>query len=234
MDTRLQEDLRAWLQDDAQREQALLSSGYQGSAYLYAHGDTRLVIKKAGGGLLSGWFHRHMLRREARVYQQLAGVDGVPHSPGLLDKTWLVLEFIDGASLKEARRTLENPELFYTRLREVIEACHAVGVAHGDLKRKDNVLVMAGEQPCIIDFGTAVMRAGGLLDRLMFRLVRRFDYNAWIKVKYARDYAAISATDLQWYRPTIVERGFRWMRRVWRIVTFRQARKRRRNRKQST
>jgi predicted Ser/Thr protein kinase len=234
MDTRLQDDLRAWLQDDAQREQALLSSGYQGSAYLYEHGGNRLVIKKAGGGALTGWLHRHMLRREARVYQHLTEVSGVPHSPGMLDGRWLLLEFVDGVSLKEARRTLQHPEVFYDRLREVIAAFHAVGVAHGDLKRKDNVLVMAGEQPCVIDFGTAVMRDGSLLDRLLFRLVRRFDYNAWIKVKYARDYEAISAEDQQWYRPTIVERGFRTIRRLWRIITFRQARKRRRNNKRST
>jgi predicted Ser/Thr protein kinase len=233
MDTQLQEDLRAWLRDDARRERALLSAGYQGSAYLYDSNGDRLVIKQAGGSWLTGWFHRHMLKREARVYKRLEAVNGVPHSPGMLDDTWLVLEFVDGVSLKDARHTLQNPENFYNRLREVITACHAVGVAHGDLKRKDNVLVMAGEQPCVIDFGTAVLRDGSLIDRLLFRLVRRFDYNAWIKVKYARDYATISEEDLRWYRPTIVERGFRVLRRIWRTITFRQARKRRRKRKRS-
>jgi hypothetical protein len=57
--------------------------------------------------------------------------------------------------------------------------------------------------------------------------VRRFDDNAWIKVKYARDYAAIAPEDLYWYQPTIVERMFQLILRVFRKLTFRQARKRR-------
>ena len=105
---------------------------------------------------------------------------------------------------------------------------HAAGVAHGDLKRKDNVLVAAGERPVVIDFGTAVQRNGSLPDQLFFRLIRRFDYNAWIKAKYDGDYESISAADLEWYRPTIVESLFRQVRRFWRTITFRQARKRRR------
>ena len=229
MDEALQETLRQFVNDEQRRTSALLSSGYQGSAYLYETGDTRLVIKEAAGGLLTGWFHRLMLRREAHVYQLMAGLPGVPHSPGMLDDAFLVLEFIDGESMKEARHGLVDPPAFYDRLREVISSFHALGIAHGDLKRKDNVLVVAGECPVVIDFGTAVTRDGSLFDRLMFRLVRRFDYNAWIKNKYDGDYDAISADDLRWYRPTIIENGFRQLRRFWRTITFRQARKRRRH-----
>jgi predicted Ser/Thr protein kinase len=230
VDEQLKRALRVWLADDALREQGLLSSGYQGSAYLFA-GDVagktaKYVLKRAAAGLLTGWFHRLMLQREARVYELLAHVEGVPHSPGLLDNTWLVLEFIDGQSLKEARYALNDEQLFYARLHEIIMAFHTAGVAHGDLKRKDNVLVKAGELPVVIDFGTAVMREGGMVDRLLFKLVRRLDHNAWIKVKYRHDYAAISAEDLRWYRPSILERGFRQLQRFWRAVSLRQMRKR--------
>jgi predicted Ser/Thr protein kinase len=227
MDASLQESLRQFLNDATRRQAALLSSGYQGSAYLYHTGDTKLVIKEAAGGALTGWFHRLMLRREAHVYELMAGLSGVPHSPGMLDDAYLVLEFIDGESMKEARHGLEDPPAFYDRLREIITGFHALGIAHGDLKRKDNVLIVAGERPVVIDFGTAVTRDRSLFDRLMFRLVRRFDYNAWIKNKYDGDYDAITDADLRWYRPTIVENGFRQLRRFWRTITFRQARKRR-------
>jgi len=174
-----------------------------------------------------------MLRREARVYELMSGLTGVPHSPGLLDGTWLLLEYIEGESLKAARHTLRDREAFYARLLQVLHDFHAAGVAHGDLKRKDNVLVTPDEQPVVIDFGTAVQREGGLVDRLVFRLVRRFDYNAWVKVKYDNDYSAISEADRRWYRPTIVEDGFRLIRRFWRTITFRQARKRRKRRRES-
>jgi len=224
----LREDLRQFLNDEQRRESALLSSGYQGSAYLYESGPTKLVIKQAAGGLLTGWFHRLMLRREAHVYQLLGDLPGVPHSPGMLDDTYLLLEFIDGESMKEARHGLSDPPAFYDRLREIISSFHALGIAHGDLKRKDNVLVTPDECPVVIDFGTAVTRDRSLFDRLVFRLVRRFDYNAWIKNKYDGDYDAITAEDLRWYRPTIVENTFRQLRRFWRTITFRQARKRRR------
>ena len=207
---------------------ALLSSGYQGSAYLFDDGGAhRLVVKEAGGGVLTGWFHRMMLRREAHVYQLLRDVVGVPHSPGMLDEQHLLLEYIDGESLKDERSVLVDPEIFYARLRQVISDIHAAGVAHGDLKRKENILVTRNNEPVVIDFGTAVTRAGNPLDQLLYPLVRRFDDNAWIKVKYARDYTAIAPEDLHWYQPTIVERVFQMILRAFRKLTFRQARKQR-------
>ena len=234
MDDALQDALRQFLNDEQRRQSALLSSGYQGSAYLYDSGDTRLVVKEAAGGFLTGWFHRRILRREARAYQLMQDVAGVPHSPGMLDDTWLLLEYIEGRSLQEARHELRGSAEFYGRLRKIISDFHAVGVAHGDLKRKDNMLVMAGDLPVIIDFGTAVTRNGNLFDRLMFRLVRRFDNNAWVKLKYNGDYAAITAEDQQWFRPTIVEQTIRVIQRAWRVVSFRQARKRRRRARQKS
>jgi serine/threonine protein kinase len=231
MDESLQNRLRAFLANDQVREAALLSSGYQGSVYLYEQDGFSLVIKQAGSGVFSGWFHALMLRREARIYEHLDKVDGVPHSPGFLDGKWLVLDYVPGRSLKEERRELQNPDGFYERMREVINAFHAAGVAHGDLKRKDNTLVDKLEQPHIIDFGTAVMLDGNLLDRCLFPLFVRFDKNAWIKAKYRFDTDAISGPDIDWYQPTWIEAGFRRIRRFWRTVTFRQARKRSRKRK---
>jgi len=233
MDDSLLGALRCFLADDKRRNAALLSSGYQGSAYLYEDGDIRLVVKEAAGGLFLGRFHRLMLRREARVYALLEDVDGVPHSPGFIDNRYLVLEFVDGRSLKDERRDLQDRQAFYKKLHKVISDFHAAGVAHGDLKRKDNVLVDQYEQPHVIDFGIAVMRDGNWIDRIMFPLVARFDFNAWIKVKYDRDFAAISAEDQCWYQPTVVEDILRILRRFWRTITFRQARKRRRRRRAS-
>jgi predicted Ser/Thr protein kinase len=217
--------LRAWLADEPVREAALLSKGYQGSVYLYEHAGRRWVVKRAGQGLLSGWFHRLMLSREAAVYEKLGEVTGVPEALGLLDGEWLVLEFIDGESLQQARHELQDREGFYARLHAVIQAMHAADVAHGDLKRKENILVMADESPCIIDFGTALRRDGAFFDRLLFATVARADFNAWIKVKYANDYSQISAEDARWYRPGLLEAVLRKIRQFWRLISFRRTRK---------
>ncbi|MCP4002496.1 MAG: hypothetical protein GY727_16470 [Gammaproteobacteria bacterium] len=233
MDDSLLGALRYFLADAKQRNAALMSSGYQGSAYLYKDGDVRLVVKEAAGGFFLGWFHRLMLRREARAYALLKDVDGVPHSPGFIDNRYLVLEFVDARSLKEGRYDLQDRQAFYKKLHKVISDFHAAGVAHGDLKRKDNVLVDQHEQPYVIDFGIAVMRDGNWVDRIMFPLVVRFDFNAWVKVKYDRDFAAISAEDQRWYQPSVIEHILRILRRFWRTITFRQVRKRRGKRRAS-
>lgn len=230
MDPQLAESLRPWLADASRLQASLLSSGYQGSAYLYSgevRGQSRrYVIKQAAQGRLTGWLHRWLLRREARAYALLAEVQGVPHAPGLLDDKWLVLDYIEGRPLHEVRDSLHNPAGFYQRLHTIIRDCHAAGVAHGDLKRKDNVLVTADEQPWVIDFGTAIMRGGGWLERRLFPLVCRMDHNAWIKAKYRKDLAAISVSDARWHRPTFIENSFRLLRRFWRTVSLRQTRKR--------
>lgn len=237
MDQQLVKTLRRWLADDKQREAALLSAGYQGRAYLFdaeiAGRRVRLVVKRAADSALTGWFHRRMLRREARAYGLMAEVAGVPHSPGFLDDRWLLLEYIDGESLKSKRFELSDPDVFYDRLLQILHDFHAAGVGHGDLKRKENVLVTADEQPFVIDFGTAVTRSGSLWDRLAFRLVRRFDYHAWIKVKYNNEYDAISEADQRWFRPTLIESAFRSLQKLWRVVSLRQWRKRRRRARDS-
>ena len=73
---------------------------------------------------------------------------------------WLATEWIDGESL-EARLTRAGPldpreaARLVARLARAIEACHAQGVLHRDLK-PGNVLLRAGSgEPVLIDFGLA-------------------------------------------------------------------------------
>ena len=74
---------------------------------------------------------------------------------------------------------------------------------------------------------------GGWFNRWLFKLVRQFDYNAWIKLKYRGDYDSIAPEDQPYYRPTPVESLARLVRRGWRTVTFRQYRKARRRARES-
>ena len=107
---------------------------------------------------------------------------------------------------------------------------HDAGVAHGDLKRKKNILVGPAEQPYVIDFGIAVVaddRRGFLFD-----LVRQVDRNAWIKHKYRGRTKDIATEDAPLYKPMRSERLMRLLRSAWQAATLRRWRKRRRKKRQ--
>lgn len=221
----------------------LISTGYQGAVYKRPAGadvpaDARpasgfIIIKQAIGSGIPRFLRRAMIRREFRVYQRLRGVPGVPRCYGLRDADHLVLEYIDSESLRECDKSLADPDEFYALLQEVILSVHAAGVAHTDLKRKNNVLVTPDGQPYLIDFGTAVVckSGGGFLNRRIFATACQLDMNAWIKHKYHGRFADIVANDRPYYRPTVVERLIRPTQKIWRRLTGRQWRKARRRRK---
>lgn len=212
----------------------LLSAGYQGVVYKAAAGaeypDTDyLIVKQPMGSVLGRWFRRWMIRREYRVYKRLTGITGIPRCFGLQDDECLLLEFIEGQPLKLSAGELQDREKFFTALLELLQAAHSAGVAHADLKRKENILVTPVGLPYLIDFGSAVTCAdtSGGLRRWVFRQACQIDMNAWVKHKYLGSYDEISSDDLNYYQPTFVERIVRPVRRAWRKITARQWRKRR-------
>ncbi len=228
-------ELLQWLSSGEHSAEALISSGYQGAAYLYEGSQGRRVIKAATGAGIVGWARRRMIRREFSIYQRLASVDGVPHCHGLLDGQYLVLDFVDGVPLSDVDSDITDRDTFYKGLLKIILNVHLAGVAHADMKRRGNVLVSPDQRPCMLDFGTAVAKndGGGWFNRWLFKQARQFDYNAWIKLKYRRDYDSIAAEDQPYYRPTPVETLARYIRRGWRKITFRQYRKARRHARKS-
>ena len=187
-----------------------------------------LVVKSPHSNPLLAWFGRRAIRREALVYARLQGVDGVPRSFGLAAGEHLVLEHIDGPTLRESGAGLADRERFFDRLLATLRAMHAAGVAHGDLKRKENLLVGPDESPRLIDFGIAAVDQDGALARLRFDWTRQVDLNAYIKLKYGPDRSAMTAQDAALYRPLWIERVLRKARRPWQWLTLRRARKTRR------
>ncbi len=112
-------------------------------------------------------FFRHfvapfLLSREARALRFLAGTRGVPQVFARVDRQALVLELIEGQPFNRFQIGELPPEVF-VRLQETIDAIHARGVSHGDLKRRTNVLVTPEHQIFIIDF------AASLIGRRRFR-----------------------------------------------------------------
>lgn len=191
------------------------AGGYQGQIYRYDTRGRQLVIKVASGRGPGRWLRQWMLAREACVYERLAGFRGAPHYHGLLQRRYLVLEYIEGVRMH--RTNVIQPDVFFPTLLDYIKELHRRGVAHADLKRKDNLLVVDGRTPYLIDFGAAIARKPGWhpLNHLLFDIARQFDYNAWVKLKH-RYVERAPAEDLAYYRITPIERIARAIKRGYR------------------
>jgi predicted Ser/Thr protein kinase len=209
-----------------------LGRGYQASVHLYSAAGRDVVVKKPHRSAALGWLWRHLVQREQRVYERLDGIAGIPRSYGLVGGESLALEYFSGPSLRAHEDALTDREAFFARLLATLKAMHAAGVAHGDLKRKDNVIVTADETPYVVDFGIAALRApSGWFNRLVFDTVRQMDYNAWVKLKYRGRGNDLSAADAPLYRPLLIERVARAWRVAWQKATLRRPRQRWRKRR---
>jgi predicted Ser/Thr protein kinase len=216
----------------ARGEGRVLGRGYQATVELYSTPQGDVVVKRAHGSGPLGPLYRHLLRREHAVYEQLAGVPGVPRTYGLIDGKHLALEYIAGPSLRMHEHALSDRNAFFAALLETLRAMHAAGVAHADLKRKANIIVGPGERPWLIDFGIAARRGTSSLARAWFEHQAQADYNAWIKLKYGRRIeptevsSVLSPDDATLYRPLWIERVARAIRVPWQTITLRRPRQR--------
>jgi len=123
------------------------------------------------------------LRREARAYRRLAGLEGIPSLVQVIDRRALALERIDGRPIRDVPRGAVPP-VFFDRLQALLQAIHARGVAHGDLHHGD-VLVAPGDRPYVIDFSTASFagRHGGRTRHFFFDQARLADLRAVAKLR---------------------------------------------------
>ena len=193
----------------------VVGHGYQGRVYLFDDGRRKFVVKSPDGRGVRAAIRRFMLRKEHDCYAKLAGVEGIPRCLGLVEGKHLLLEYVPGVPYRQAK--IEDRPRFFEGLLALIEAVHARGVAHGDLKKKDNLLVVDGCEPCMIDFGVAVVRKRRFapLNWYWFALARRFDLNAWAKLKYGAKLRGISDRDRSYVNRTVVERTARRIKSLY-------------------
>lgn len=222
------EELIRWAEASVRSRANLLGRGYQAALYINREVQPPLVIKAATGVAPVRAFRAFMLRREHRAYSRLDGVRGVPRCLGLLAGRFLVLEYVEGISRKEAE--IADREAFFAELLGVIRELHRRGVAHGDIQKRDNLLVVEGRHPCVLDFGAAVVRADGAspLNRWLFGFLARLDLNTWVKLKHQGRIDEATPEDLALYRRTWLEKAARAVkktytapRRWWRRVRAR-------------
>lgn len=213
-----EDELLQWVRHSVKTSSNIFSRGYQGHVYLYERDGLRLIIKAPTGSILTRLFRRTMLRNEYRVYSKLYGLRGVPRCYGLLQGRYLVLEYIDGVPVRDIG--IADLDAFFEDFLDLIKELHRAGVAHGDLKKKDNLLIVDGRLPYVVDFGVAIVKKEGRapLNRCLYNLARKFDFNAWIKLKYRYKVNDIAQHDRQYYNRTVIEKVARWIKRIYLIV----------------
>jgi predicted Ser/Thr protein kinase len=221
------ENFSAWLQH-SDAHGTPLGRGYQAATVLYRSPAGNFVVKTARGPWPWRALGESAIRREHAIYRRIAGVPGIPKCLGLIDGRRLVLEYVDGHTFRRGEAGIRDRNAFFVRLLETLRTIHARGVAHGDLKRKDNLLVGPDDRPYLVDFGVASVETGAAtsLRNAMFRWMRQYDYNAWVKLKYRAQLDALPPDDAAIYRPTAMERIARAIRVVWQKLTLRRLRRR--------
>ena len=207
--------LTEWIEALTRAGQPAYAQGYQGPVYLYEREGRRYIVKTAAVAGLSGLLRRWMLRREYEAYKRLTNFAGSPRCSGLVDSRFLVLEYIDAPPLRSGQ--IDDRRAFFDTLFAQITELHRRGVAHADLKSKDNLLVIGGRIPCIVDFGAAMMRKPGFApwNHFVYDLARRLDFNAWAKLKYDGRMDEITPEDHPYYRRTVVEKVARAIKRSY-------------------
>lgn len=212
--------LKEWIEQSLSTGENILASGYQGYTLKFENDHHKLVIKVPLGKGLIKLFNIRMLKHEFNAYEKLAGFEGVPECYGLVDNQYLVLQFIEGQPIRHLRP--DNEEHFFKKLFLYIEKMHQRGVAHLDLKRKDNLLVVDGSTPCIIDLGASVIKKTGFhpFNKFSYRLAVKFDYNAWIKHKYHSRLGEISEEDEPYFNKTITEIVSRRIKRFYKDYIY--------------
>ena len=127
---------------------------------------------------------RLQIRREVAAYRWLEGVRGVPALVGCIDPLALAIESIDGERLAFAALGPEDGPRHVAELRTILDAIHARGVVHNDLRGRENVLLRRDGGVVVVDFAAAIhLRPGGIAHRLFFRRLVLADEAAFLKWK---------------------------------------------------
>ena len=189
------QQLPAWAENSLATGENVLATSNQGTILLYRNVGVEFVVKAAMGTGAVRKARQATLVRECKAYARLRGLAGVPKCYGLVAQRYLVLEYVRGTPYRGAR--FEDRDAWFRSLLALIREIHRRGVSHGDLKSKSNLIVTPDGLPCVIDFGTTVVRKEGFhpINNRMFEYLKQLDINAWVKHKYHGHYQDASEQD---------------------------------------
>jgi len=151
-----------------------------------AHGSDRAVLKDFSDKL---WpvrlLGRRQVAREMRALRRLQGISGIPRCYGEAGRIGILMEPIEGERITRwCRRRRDQAGPMFEKLQRLVGQIHARGVAHIDLRKRDNILVSEDGRPCIIDFNASFcFDPAGPGTRYLFPFLRRIDESAILKWK---------------------------------------------------
>jgi predicted Ser/Thr protein kinase len=152
---------------------------------------------------------RLQLSRETRAYHELAGLRGVPRLGRRIDGDAIAVEYIEGVRLPKFHKHRPLPHLA-AHLAALLDAIHARGVIHNDIRSRDNILVTPAGRLFLIDFSSALrFGRGGFARRVMMPLFEGAERRALLKWKSAL--APETMTDEE----QASHRRFSLLRRLW-------------------
>ena len=149
---------------------------------------------------LPAWW---LARREARALQHVAGMDAVPALHGWNGRV-LERSYLDGAAMYQSPP--RGDLAYFHEARRILQHMHRRGLAHNDLAKEANWLVLAGGGPAVIDFQLAVR---GNPRSPWLRLLAREDLRHLLKHKRMYCPDAITPVERRLLKRTS------WIRKLW-------------------
>ena len=149
---------------------------------------------------LPAWW---LAKREARALRAVTGLADMPQLRGW-DGRVLDRSYLDGAAMHQ--RPPRGDIAYFRRARRLLQGLHRHGIAHNDLAKEANWLVLADGRPGVTDFQLAVL--GQPRSRWM-RLLAREDLRHLLKHK--RTYCPDRITPVE--RRVLKRRS--WVRELW-------------------
>ncbi len=176
-----------------------------------------------------GFFTRNLfgvllVHREARALSRLDGLPGVPAGGFAIDRHALAYRFVPARPLS-AISARDQPVELFRALERTLQAVHARGIVHLDIRNGRNVLVTEAGEPLLIDFESHLDTSGWL--RWAREALERFDlggaYKHWAKAKpetLGEHRRQVYAQTNRWRRAWVF-RGARYFPRQGRKLTDR-------------
>ncbi len=125
---------------------------------------------------------RMVIRREARAYEALTGVRGLPPHFKQLSPYSLAVEYLEGKDLGCFQRGEFGPEVI-RQFEQIVDELHRRGWVHLDLHRRTNILLV-DDKVFIVDLASS-LHSGSvpLIGRTLTRLFGLADRLSLIKMK---------------------------------------------------
>jgi hypothetical protein len=148
-----------------------------------SQGQEQLILKDyRTRPLLGRFWGRWVIAREQAVLRKLQGIAGVPQWRGTVGPYGFLMTELSGEPLpRRGLRARTGPE-FFDACRRLLEAIHARGIAHGDIRRKNFLLTPEGT-PALIDYQTAWLDGKGWLRHRIFVFLAKVDHWNLVRMK---------------------------------------------------